>query len=88
MKLLEYSASESVKLIREWNSEFRCIVEAIKEVEEFLTEPDSHKGDDNYLSGVFNSIEILKSSVGLNSAQKELCSKVTDMVQALASEPF
>lgn len=88
MKLLEYSDKQAVTNIREWNSQFSDVVEAIKVIEAFLVDPQAHSDDEDYLRFVFNNVEILKSSIDLNRSQKELCSKVTEMVQEMSGYKF
>ena len=82
------NAARIISDVRKWNVAFFGVADAIKDVAEFLATEDSHKGDDSYLQGIFNSIEILKSTVTLDAEQKKLCMVVEDKLEQLAGHPF
>lgn len=88
MRILEASASSTLANIRDWRSAFQDVVDSIKDIEQFLTDPESHEGDVDYLQGIFNRIEILKSSIDLKPEQKALCSKVDAIVEQLSGCRF
>lgn len=84
----EHNATEIVKNIKNWNSAFAGVVDAIKDVSNLIANPEAFEGKEKDLQRIFNEVEILKSTVGLDSNQKKLCSQVYDLLVSLAGHEF
>lgn len=91
MKILhenDVNAKSTINNIKKWNSAFYGVAEAMKSVSDLIANPKSFEGKEKELQRIFNEVEILKSTVGLDSNQKKLCAEVYDLIVSLAGHDF